>query len=535
MPESSRRKQSWELICKLATLSTLPWCVMGDFNDLLYSTDKEGIHPHPEHLMRGFRHALDMSSLSEVELSGGRFTWERGRGTSAWVRERLDRAFANSNWWSLFPLCNLTVVSTPVSDHEALFLKLVETTMSKKVFRFKFENTWLKDPSFISDVKNCWENLPVSHLMLKLMSVSRFMEKWGRDFFNKFKEKVRRQKAILDSLRERTDDHSVKEYLAVRDKLNETLLHEEMYWKQRAKLFWLKEGDENTRFFHASATARKKANRINFLVNDDGVRIDKAEDMGELIKDYYQRVFEAPTEVGSNISTSSPRIVNQMQNQALTADVSYEEFSVAMSQMHPDKASGPDGLNPAFYQNFWKVLGKDVFECCRDWLQGRCITDNVVVAFELIHHMRGDKRGSEGENQVNLQKNKDDPLSGNLAIVRTLRNDLMLLENQILPFFVLQRLFDLIPKNASVGYPEVSLQEEVVLVDFCYADLCKKVNDYHIPVWRWRRVKGYFRTQLSIPFEVIIILHTINTRFLLEISSETDSPLHALLLSSSPS
>lgn len=37
--------------------------------------------------------------------------------------------------------------------------------------------------------------------------------------------------------------------------------------------------------------------------------------------------------------------------------------------MHPDKASGLDGLNPAFYQNFWNLMGKEVFECCRAWLK----------------------------------------------------------------------------------------------------------------------------------------------------------------------
>lgn len=79
MPERSRRKQSWELICRLALVSSLPWCVIGDFNDLLYNFDKEGVHPHPEYLMRGFRSALDTSSFSEIELNGGRFTWKKGR------------------------------------------------------------------------------------------------------------------------------------------------------------------------------------------------------------------------------------------------------------------------------------------------------------------------------------------------------------------------------------------------------------------------------------------------------------------------
>lgn len=65
-----------------------------------------------------------------------------------------------------------------------------------------------------------------------------------------------------------------------------------------------------------------------------------------------------------------PRVISQEQNEHLTGEVTFVEFIVAMSQMHPDKASGLDGLNPAFYKKIWKVLGKEVFECCKGWLQG---------------------------------------------------------------------------------------------------------------------------------------------------------------------
>lgn len=237
---------------------------------------------------------------------------------------RLDRAFATADWWNLFPLCNLKVVTTAVSDHEALFLQLFEPIVSKKVFRFRFENSWLREEAFMSDVRNCWSNLPMSHLMLKLSSVSRFMQKWGRDFFNKFKEKARKQKVIIDLFREKTDDQSIREYLKARDKLNEILMHEELYWKQRAKLLWLKEGDNNARFFHSFASARRKANRITCLVTDEGVRLEKSEDMGKLIKEYYQRVFAAPTGMRSNVNNDCPSIVTQVQNSELIAEVTFE-------------------------------------------------------------------------------------------------------------------------------------------------------------------------------------------------------------------
>lgn len=45
------------------------------------------------------------------------------------------------------------------------------------------------------------------------------------------------QKALIDSLRDKSDVQGVKQFLVARDRLNEILLHEELYWKQRAKLF----------------------------------------------------------------------------------------------------------------------------------------------------------------------------------------------------------------------------------------------------------------------------------------------------------
>ncbi|CAN1771981.1 LINE-1 retrotransposable element ORF2 protein [Linum perenne] len=42
---------------------------------------------------------------------------------------------------------------------------------------------------------------------------------------------------------------------------------------------------------------------------------------------------------------------------------------MAISQMSPTKAPGPDGLNPCFYQTFWTEMGASIFTDCRDWLE----------------------------------------------------------------------------------------------------------------------------------------------------------------------
>ena len=62
---------------------------------------------------------------------------------------------------------------------------------------------------------------------------------------------------------------------------------------------------------------------------------------------------------------------------------SFEEFSIAVQQMHPDKSPGPDGFNPAFSQHFWPLIGKDIFHACSFWLNNNeflaSLNETIIV------------------------------------------------------------------------------------------------------------------------------------------------------------
>lgn len=92
--------------------------------------------------------------------------------------------------------------------------------------------------------------------------------------------------------------------------------------------------------------------------------------MKRVVRDYFTNVFAGNWESDMMRHSSSPRRLSREQNVQLIQEITFEEFTVAIHQMHPDKASGPDGLNPAFYQHFWQVMGREVFGCCNKWLQG---------------------------------------------------------------------------------------------------------------------------------------------------------------------
>lgn len=124
--------------------------------------------------------------MSEIDLVGGKFTWERSRGTSAWVRERLDRAFAVKSWWLKFPLCQLKVLHTAISYHEPILLNLVCMDMPRRSFKFRFENMWLREPSYVEEVSAMWKDPSKCHLLPKLFVVSSFMARWGKSLFHEF-------------------------------------------------------------------------------------------------------------------------------------------------------------------------------------------------------------------------------------------------------------------------------------------------------------------------------------------------------------
>lgn len=55
---------------------------------------------------------------------------------------------------------------------------------------------------------------------------------------------------------------------------------EEIMWKKRSHVDWLKEGDRNTRYFHCKANQRNKHNFILGIENDISLWIEDESHMG---------------------------------------------------------------------------------------------------------------------------------------------------------------------------------------------------------------------------------------------------------------
>ncbi|KAL8107899.1 hypothetical protein AgCh_024343 [Apium graveolens] len=245
--------------------------ITGDFNDMLFGFEKVGGRPHPRYLLEGFNNTIMECGLEDLGFNGSAFTWEKSRGTEAWIQER----------------------------------------------------------------------------------------------------------GVLRKLRSRRDGYGVRRYNEVRWEFLKLLEQQEVYWKQRAKQFWLQEGDQNTRFFHKFASGRKKTNQICRLKDKHGEWKSNEVDIQEIIIDYFSELFTSLSNAGELSSGERVQNVTEEQNWQLLEPISNEEVKCATFSMHPEKSPGYDGLNPAFYQAYWSIVEKDVVGFCQNFFNTRELQEEV--------------------------------------------------------------------------------------------------------------------------------------------------------------
>ena len=93
---------------------------------------------------------------------------------------------------------------------------------------------------------------------------------------------------------------------------------------------WLWEGDSNTSFFHAPASARRRTNRIKFLYKADGSICKDHEGIKSMVYEFYANLFTSePSDSLDATLEAIPRKVNDKVNEALCREYTNDEIKAA--------------------------------------------------------------------------------------------------------------------------------------------------------------------------------------------------------------
>ena len=142
-----------------------------------------------------------------------------------------------------------------------------------------------------------------------------------------------------------------------------------MFWRQKSRVLWLREGDRNSKYFHALVRQRRARNRITQLLDDNGNVVGDEEGLVAIATSYFRQIFESanPEDIAEALENVSTTITGTI-NEDLTAPVTEWEVKLALFAMHPEKAPGPDGMTAMFYQKFWDIVKEDLTRMVNQFL-----------------------------------------------------------------------------------------------------------------------------------------------------------------------
>ncbi|KAH9782560.1 reverse transcriptase domain-containing protein [Citrus sinensis] len=379
-PEMGQKQHTWTLLRRLEGLSPSPWLCFGDFNEILHPHEKSGGNERNVNSINNFRQALRDCELADVGYKGYPFTWSNGRFGQGFIEERLHRFVCNRAWSDNFVNDAAINLNTWTSYHCPVLMMVQErgeemAASRRQSSRIHYEDMWSPYEAckeIVSEewsLNSNWQSGNPVYLFRKIAkeSMARLLNWSKREFRGREKQLEQLQKQLQGWKQRGVQYESGKEIKMVENHIQNIIINEEIYWKQRSRADWLKEGDKNTKFFHHKASNRKKKNRIWGIENSSGDWLKRAKDVEDEFCNYFTELFTttkpSQNQMEAVLKGITPRVSEDM-NEALEKPFTAEEVTEALNQMCPTKALGPDGLPAAFYQKHWKEVKEGVLTTC---------------------------------------------------------------------------------------------------------------------------------------------------------------------------
>lgn len=272
------------------------------------------------------------------------------------------------------------VVSRIQSDHSPIQATF-DHQWPRTTPSFRFLAAWLTDPSFSQLVKDCWRhNLPIHENIPIFSKVASY---WNSHSFGSIGRRRRVLAARIAGIQRTLEDQPPSNFLntllqTLTSDYETSCFQEELLWLQKSRAEWINFGDRNTHYYHTKARVRRSRNRISTLKNPDGMWISDNLALPVMVRDYFISLYSADASPHPvyNHRGLFPTLPSGLWD-SFNADVTVEEVRLALFDMKPLKAPGPDGLHALFFQSQWPIVGPSLYALVADIFAGQPLHESL--------------------------------------------------------------------------------------------------------------------------------------------------------------
>jgi len=276
------------------------WIIGGDFNIIRTLMEKKGGSRRLDQDSCDFNSLIEELHLIDLEDNNGLYTWTNRRTGVHQITCKLDRFLGSEALLMDGMAMESTILNLFGSDHWPIQLWVdVPATLGKKPFQF--EQFWLDHP-FQKNIQEWWRHAEIPYgskmyrFQQKLKNLKQTLKLWNKltfgSIFDSQKELSWQMGEIQQQIREQGLTDELKEHeMKVNQQMEDTKKHEDILWKQKSRILWLKEGEHNTKFFHRTAIQRRHSNKITHLTSEDGKVIHSHADMEKTLIKHFQELL----------------------------------------------------------------------------------------------------------------------------------------------------------------------------------------------------------------------------------------------------
>ncbi|KAL0283468.1 UNVERIFIED_CONTAM: hypothetical protein Sangu_2888100 [Sesamum angustifolium] len=385
------RRELWNALRNLsAGIQDEPWLILGDFNAVMDDSEVCGQAADTSASMAEFRSCVRDTGLVPLPFTGCPFTWHNCSEGPRSLWKRLDRMLVNGLGW----MCGLgRHTSLPYRAHQTTprLYSLERTELLKTLF----SDSIITLPTFQAEFRS--QKKRTGELSMNVRKAKDFLDK-AQTLFSTYKEDI-----YLTLVK------CCRRVYAVAVKLEISML------QQRAKLRWLKDGDQNSKVFFRKINLTRAKQRVFQITQASGETLTNQHEVIQEFISYFQTLIGSsnhPRTVDLGFLQHEIRRITPAEASFIVTTVTAAEVREALFDIDVESAPGPDGFGSAFYRAAWPVVGQSMFEAVGEFfpnsnhqdyseaytagstllinysqnafVPGRSISDNILLAQELL-------------------------------------------------------------------------------------------------------------------------------------------------------